>query len=503
MADNEAPGLGWTLRSYAAKIALLLLVFFAVPGIIYNEFKKAEEEQRALLLQSLETQGKLIARSLVPQLETFDESSLDAITQTLSRLAVNRINIKLLLRPKKSESGDGFYYIAAVPIVSKEYLGEEREELIASGVFDKVRETCEIGRVISLRYENPEREQEVITSVTPVQSEAGCWVVITSSRAETLLAAPIEQEYWKRPEVLLAGGIYMGMALLVLWLFVDAWLNLRRFTKHARALRSGDASKHSFASMNKVPELAGVATEFDELVTELMDSARTIQNAAEENAHAFKTPIAVITQALDPLKRRISTDQVELRRSVELIEGAVERLDALVTAARRMDEVLAKAMQRPTGRIDLSGLVGGILDGYAEIIESRGLALRHEIARGIMIRGDDEMIETILENLLDNAIDFSPHGGAVNVTLEAGRRGGAVLTVCDQGPGVPPAKLDKIFERYHSDRPRDDERNAESRHYGLGLWIVRRNAIAMGGAVTAENAVPQGLRVTVVFGHGT
>lgn len=502
MADDGGPRPGRTLRSYAAKIAILVLVFFAVPLIVYSEFRKAEDEQRAMLLQSLETQGKLIARSLVPLLETFDERSLDTITAALSRLAVNRISIKLLLRPKDAESTDGFYYIAATPIVSKEYLDEERRELIASGVFEKVPETCEIGRAVSLRYQNPERQQEIITSVTPVQTDVGCWVAITSSRAESLVAAPLEQAYWKRPEVLLAGLIYMGMALLVLWLFADAWLNLRRFTSLARALRSGTAAGRSFARMNRVPELAGVATEFDELVTDLRESARAIQNAAEENAHALKTPIAVIAQALDPLKQGVPQDETELRRSIDLIDGAVERLDALVNVARRMDEVLAKAMQRPGERIALSELIDRILDGYAEIVEARGLTLRREIAGGLAVRGDDEMIETILENLLDNAIDFSPRGGTIYVTLTVGRPGAAVVTVGDEGPGVPPAKLSKIFERYASERPSAAEDGAQERHYGLGLWIVRRNAIAMGGWVTVENREPHGLRVTVTLGHG-
>jgi len=142
------------------------------------------------------------------------------------------------------------------------------------------------------------------------------------------------------------------------------------------------------------------------------------------------------------------------------------------------------------------------LDGYAEIVEARGLTLRRQIAGGLAVRGDDEMIETILENLLDNAIDFSPRGSSIDVTLTVGRPGAAVLMVGDEGPGVPPAKLSKIFERYVSERQSAADDGAQERHYGLGLWIVRRNAIAMGGWVTIENREPHGLQVTVTLGHG-
>src|SRR5690606_19012989 len=101
----------------------------------------------------------------------------------------------------------------------------------------------------------------------------------------------------------------------------------------------------------------------------------------------------------------------------------------------------------------------------------------------------------ILVNLLDNALSFTPPGGQINVSLrkEAGR---AVLSVMDNGPGVPSEDLDRIFERYYSARRQNSD---EVGHLGLGLWVVKRNAEALGGEVQASNRVFGGLEISVTL----
>ncbi|MDX1402395.1 MAG: ATP-binding protein, partial [Kiloniellales bacterium] len=110
---------------------------------------------------------------------------------------------------------------------------------------------------------------------------------------------------------------------------------------------------------------------------------------------------------------------------------------------------------------------------------------------------DEEMVETIIENLLDNAIHFSPDHGTIFVELGPGDdKRSARFIIQDEGPGVPPEKLEMIFERYVSNRTAVGDPKS-SVHFGLGLWIVQRNARAMGGTVGAANRKPHGLRVTV------
>ncbi len=114
--------------------------------------------------------------------------------------------------------------------------------------------------------------------------------------------------------------------------------------------------------------------------------------------------------------------------------------------------------------------------------------------------GAADALESIFENLLDNALSFSPPGGTVRVSLAA-TAGTALVIVEDDGPGVPEAALSRIFERYYSDRravPRDAASTVvQPAHFGIGLWIARQNARALGGDIIAVNREPHGLSVRV------
>jgi two-component system sensor histidine kinase ChvG len=117
------------------------------------------------------------------------------------------------------------------------------------------------------------------------------------------------------------------------------------------------------------------------------------------------------------------------------------------------------------------------------------------------VLASEEVVELAIENLLDNASSFAPPGSAVTVALwrEAPY---AVLAVSDEGPGVAPHLLEKIFERHYSDRPIEIAAagatgSPASEHFGLGLWIVRHQVQGVGGTVFAKPNRPRGLTVIV------
>ncbi|RDD62948.1 sensor histidine kinase [Ferruginivarius sediminum] len=504
----QQPKRGWFsafTHSIAAKVAVVIVVFFAVPVLLYDQFRDADADRRQLLLQSLENQGKVIGEALRPQLSGYDGEALRGIGESLERLGrVDSVNIKLLLRPSDGGDPNGFYYIASAPPVSGDYLQQERAELVETGVFEKLRDTCEGNRPLAVRYVNPAGKEEVLTSVSPVQTLAGCWAVITSHGTDDALGAALGKPYWQTPEVRLAALIYVVMALLVLAMFFGVWRSLRRFAAAARTIRVHGIgpSGPTFVRTNRVPELDGVAGEFDRMVETLRNAAHAIRHAAEDNAHAFKTPIATIAQSVEPLKKIVGQEHPRARRALELIDRSLLRLDALVAAMRRMDEATAELMEAPRGRVDLSDFVSRTLDGYAETMQARGLNIERRLNQRVAVTASEDMLETVLENLLDNAIDFSPRGRSIEVSLRNDGRD-AVLSVADQGPGVPEDRRQQIFERYISTRASAQQGNGEdtepagTQHFGIGLWLVRRNIEALGGSVHAEANSPQGLRIVV------
>jgi two-component system sensor histidine kinase ChvG len=481
-------------RSLALKFIVLLVIFLAVPLILYEQFRAVDEEKNLLLLRSMQEEGRLIAIGMSPLLAKFQASSANALKYTLAKMALGRGNVKLLFRPKDTPDAGTFFYIGAAPPAPADYLNQEMAEMVKTGILEILRNTCEGDRPLSTHYKNPAGDEEILTSITPVNLENGCWAVITSNSKEEFVNSSFAQPYWKTAEVRFAAAIYVLMAVVVIVLFVGVWRSLNRFESLARKIRTDGSSEASFAADNRIPELAGVALEFDRLVNTLHTSARSIRQAAEENAHALKAPLAVIAQSLEPLKRAVGQEAGRPRRSLELIERSVNRLDALVSAARRMDEAAAELIDAPHRRIDFSALLGEALAAFAEWPLARGLALTQKIEPRVTVWGGEDMIETVIENILENAISFSPPGAVVAVTLR--RNGGfAEFVVEDEGPGVAAGNLERIFERYFSERPAGPE--GEEDHFGIGLWIVRRNVEAMGGTVTASIRGSGGLKVTV------
>jgi len=523
----EPRGFG-IMRSLISKLILLLVVFCAVPIMLYGEFKQADEEKQNLLLEAVREQGRLIAETLRPLLMREDPSPLLDVQAVVSRLATPHTGVKVLFLPAGEHGVEGFYYVASEPEVPPATLQLERDRLVERGVLDNLVGTCAGEVPIALRHRNPQGDEELLTSIIPITTKAGCWAVITAHAGGAFLGTSIGQPYWQTLEVRIAIIIYLTMAVLTIGVFLTIWRSLMRFRNTARQVRTGTAPPGSFARQNAVPELAVVAQEFDRMTRSLQDSAEDIRRAAEDNAHAFKTPIAIMRQSLEPLQRIVPGDSARGRRALDVIEESIDRLDHLVTCARQLEETTAELLDPPRHEVNLSRLIERMLGAYDEAFANRGLHFQANIKSNVVVRAGEDLIETVIENLIDNAMGVSPPGGAIAVHLSTSS-GNALLVVRDHGPGVPENQLERIFERYVSLRGQAAQDGAgqdgagqdgtsqdgaqakseikpppvpvagtpESQHLGIGLWIVRRNLEAVGGGVRAENAPGGGLAVVI------
>jgi len=486
-------------RSLGGRLFLLLVVFIAVPLALYYNLQRAELERHELLQQSVLEQGRLLALALEPLLRQTEPSPLITLGEELQRYHDPSRRIRVLLRPADKAGVDSFFLVASAPALASTLVSFERDELVRQGILDNVAQTCIGNQPLSDRYRDPEGREEVLTSLIPIKSDAGCWVVVLSHPLESLLGTSLGRPYWTRAEVRVAAAIYLAMALLTFGVFWSIRRNVVRFREVARALRTGDGGEQSFAAQNELSELAGVAEEFDRLIATLRDSAERIRQAAEDNAHAFKTPIAIIRQSIEPLKRVVPSEDARSRRALAVLETSVERLDQLVSTARRMDETVAELLIPPRKPVDFSQLLQRMVLAYANLGEARGVRLTAAIDAGAVIRASDDLLETVVENIFDNALSVPPKGGEIAVQLVR-QQGVAELTVRDQGPGVPAEDLERIFERRFSGRE-DDSANGDAGapgaqdtpHAGIGLWIVRRNVEAIGGRVWAEREPAGGL----------
>ena len=485
-----------SLRSLKARLGILLLVFLAVPLLLYLAFRQADLERQAILLDTVRNQGRLIAAALAPTLAASDGTAIAGAPRSLARFTDSGLGVKLLFKPNGAGSDAGFFFVAGVPEVPVDQLQAERRELADQGVLNRLAATCQGDGTLALRVPLPGGADEVLTSITPVQSTDGCWAVVIANSSAGIAGA-VPGASWLDERLAIGLAAYLVMALLVAGVLIGLWRSLSEFGRTARDIRLRGAKDQHFAGRTDIPELAQVAREFDAMVGTLAQSATLIRQAAEDNAHAFKGPLGVIRQALEPLRRRMDCEDPRALQALDAVTTSVTKLEGLVQSARRLEEATADMLDLRTEPVDLSALVRRLALDYEDLVAGKA---RLEVATAafVKVHGRDDLLETAIENLLDNAISFSPPGAVVSLSLAA-QAGAATVTVEDRGPGVPRDRLDKIFDRYYSERPQEHEFGALTSHFGIGLWLVRRHVEAMGGSVTARNRNEGGLAVTITL----
>jgi two-component system sensor histidine kinase ChvG len=474
------------------KLALLLVVFIAVPAVLYRQFEESDAEQQALLLSAVRERGLVIARALEPVLAGADRVAYARLGAELGRFSSTGVTLKLLFQPARQDAG--FFYVAAAPAVGVEALQRERDQLAADGVLERLAATCQGDVPLAIRLALPAGGAELVTSITPVKTPGGCWALVVSNQ-QGELGREIGRAYWRSPEVRLALGIYLALAAITFGIFLGLLGNLASFARLARGIARGEAEAGGFVARNGIPELDPVAGAFDRMVDTLRSAASNIRRAAEDNAHAFKTPLAIIAQAIEPLRTK-GPDTAKVAANVD---AAILRLNELVRVARRLDDATADFLDPPRDPVDLSALCEDLIERYEQSAQAGRAHVGGRIAPGILVVGGLHLLTVVVENLIDNALSFAPDGSVVTLSLER-RQHFVYLNVSDRGPGVAAEHLTRIFDRYFSLRPVQTDPGEATENignFGVGLWIVRRNVEAMGGAVVAENRVGGGLQVRI------
>ena len=146
-------------------------------------------------------------------------------------------------------------------------------------------------------------------------------------------------------------------------------------------------------------------------------------------------------------------------------------------------------------RLDLSALIGRVVETMRPLSEAKRLDLRWEAGQPLWIQGDESRLRQVFYNLLDNAIKYTPEGGWVEVRV-SGRGGDAVVSVRDTGIGIPPEHLPRVFDRFYRV---DKARTRTEGGTGLGLSIVRSIVTAHGGTVELVSTPGQGTICTVML----
>jgi signal transduction histidine kinase len=285
-------------------------------------------------------------------------------------------------------------------------------------------------------------------------------------------------------------------ATLLLGMGGGAWLShhfLHRvdmISRTAEAIIRGDLAR-------RVP-LRGTGDDLDRLaetlnrmldrISELMESVRQVSN---DIAHDLRTPLSRLGQRLEDARAHAGL-VADYERALEGAKTDVEALLGIFAALLRIAEVEAGAQRAAFQRVDLSSVVEVVAQAFAPAAEDEGRNLAAEVAPGITVCGDRELLTQALANLVENALRHTASGSHVRLLL--GKQGGrAVLVVEDDGPGVPESERERILRRFYR---REQSRTTPGS--GLGLSLVAAVAALHRADLRLADACP-GLRVSLSF----
>ena len=274
---------------------------------------------------------------------------------------------------------------------------------------------------------------------------------------------------------LIGSGILFLIGVVFLWLFHP----IGKITEYARAIERGERPAKPKIGIGR--EVNTLAHALDSM-RDVLEGRRYAERYIQTLTHEMKSPLAAIRGAAELLDEEMP---VEVRkRFLENIRAETARSERLINRLLELSAIEGRASLEKPEELDFHAIVARAIDQARPLAEVAGVVLQDTAAAApVMLRGDAFILRAAVTNLLENAIDFSPQGGTVEIAVQA-TGGKVVLTIRDHGPGVPDYAREKIFERFYSLRHHTSKRKGT----GLGLTLVRETAELHGGSITLEPA---------------
>ena len=265
---------------------------------------------------------------------------------------------------------------------------------------------------------------------------------------------------------------------------------LRRLSIAADRVRTGVSEKFDMPQLSaRKDELGDLAQALEEMTGALRDRIELNERFAADVAHELKNPLTSIRSAVETAET--VPDEAVRSRMREVIAKDVKRLDRLITDISNASRLEAEIIRDPAGPIDMGRLLRELSSIWRDTRKESDpevSLLIDDDGGDLVVKGREGPLSQVISNLVENARSFSPTDGVVSITARH-QADVVVITIEDDGPGLPADKLEKIFERFYSDRPKGTQFGNNS---GLGLSIVKQIVETHRGEVYAENRVRNG-----------
>ena len=280
--------------------------------------------------------------------------------------------------------------------------------------------------------------------------------------------------------VLLPLFVMILLVGLVVWVIIGQGFHALNKTTGAIARRSPTSLQP--LSMKGMPrEIVPLVNALNDLLGQLGESIKAQQRFASDAAHELRTPLTALTLQIQ-LAERAKTDEARAKAFGRLKDG-VKRATRLVTQLLTMARLDPDNSSRPFLPVDMTQLARSVAEDLSPIAEQKHIHLWAVSETPTVVVANEDALRLLLTNLCDNALRYTPEGGEIRIeTLIKDTE--ASIRVCDNGPGIPEAERERIFERFYR-----AEGTKTIPGTGLGLAIVRRVAELHGGKPSISEGI--------------
>ena len=262
---------------------------------------------------------------------------------------------------------------------------------------------------------------------------------------------------------------------------------IRRLAAAAKLVRYGQGRRFEIPDFGRRrDEIGDLSRALRDMTQALWDRLDAIEGFAADVAHEIKNPLTSLRSAVETVTR--VRDPEQQRRLMSIILDDVQRLDRLISDisdASRLDAELSRAQTEP---VDIAALLETLVEIQSATLDpDRAPRFKIELQdrSRLLVQGIEGRLGQVFRNLLSNAVTFSPPGGEILMSAQRSD-GSVVIGLSDEGPGLPEGKLEAIFDRFYSERPKEEKFGT---HSGLGLSISKQIVDAHGGSIRAENRI--------------
>lgn len=524
-ARKRATGLSpLTWRILAVNVMALAIL---VGSLLY--LGRYQDRLISTELDGLLMQARLSASAIAEGAVVLDREERNILSPLLARLMIRRLveasatrtrlfdlddtmlaDSQILLDPagkvqakRLPASGDfsemfritGFFDLTDRLLEKRDYPLYPEEEIQQGDQYEVVRRAQEEGPVTQV-WRLPEGGL-LLSAAVPVQRYRQVLGTVMLTRPDTKINAAIQEV---RLDTLKIFGVTLLITVLLsVYLARAIGHPLKLLAKAAESVRRGQTQMVGLSGTarllnhNAIPdfshrqdEIGDLSVALREMTAALAGRIGAIENFAADVAHEIKNPLTSLRSAVETAGKVRDPERQQML--MQVIRDDVDRLDRLITDISRASRLDAELTRDEAAVVDVAQMLETLVGFYALDKEVTGktasVVLDHLPKTGLHVSGVEVRLVQVIQNLISNALSFAPIDSKVVVGARQTKDGAIEITVDDEGGGIPEGKLEAIFDRFYSERPKTEKFGT---HSGLGLSISKQIVEAHHGRIWVEN----------------